>query len=50
MYGIPDMKLDKSIVDRRVNLLKESEIEFKVNENIDSKDKVSKLLRVCIKF
>lgn len=50
MYGIPDMKLDKSIVDRRVNLLKESEIEFKVNENIDSKDKVSKLLRVCIKI
>ncbi|HEG0289591.1 TPA: NAD-binding protein, partial [Campylobacter coli] len=33
MYGIPDMKLDKSIVDRRVDLLKESGIEFKVNEN-----------------
>ncbi|EOJ0474404.1 glutamate synthase subunit beta [Campylobacter coli] len=45
MYGIPDMKLDKSIVDRRVDLLKESGIEFKVNENIDSKDKVSKLLK-----
>ncbi|HEB8446908.1 TPA: glutamate synthase subunit beta [Campylobacter jejuni] len=45
MYGIPDMKLDKSIVDRRVDLLKKSGIEFKVNENIDSKDKVSKLLK-----
>lgn len=45
MYGIPDMKLDKSIVDRRVDLLKKSGIEFKVNENIDSKDKVAKLLK-----
>ncbi|EAK7878827.1 glutamate synthase subunit beta [Campylobacter jejuni] len=45
MYGIPDMKLDKSIVQRRVDLLKKSGIEFKVNENIDSKDKVSKLLK-----
>ncbi|MFY4755714.1 glutamate synthase subunit beta [Campylobacter jejuni] len=45
MYGIPDMKLDKSIVQRRVDLLKKSGIEFKVNENIDTKDKVSKLLK-----
>lgn len=45
MYGIPDMKLDKSIVQRRVDLLKKNGIEFKVNENIDSKDKVSKLLK-----
>lgn len=45
MYGIPDMKLDKNIVQRRVDLLKKSGIEFKVNENIDSKDKVSKLLK-----
>ncbi|EIW2155302.1 glutamate synthase subunit beta [Campylobacter jejuni] len=45
MYGIPDMKLDKSIVQRRVDLLKKSGIEFKANENIDSKDKVSKLLK-----
>ncbi|MCZ0771723.1 glutamate synthase subunit beta [Campylobacter hepaticus] len=45
MYGIPDMKLDKSIVDRRVALLEKSGIEFKVNENIDTKNKVSKLLK-----
>ncbi|MBM0637550.1 glutamate synthase subunit beta [Campylobacter sp. VicNov18] len=45
MYGIPDMKLDKSIVNRRVDLLKKAGIEFKVNENIDSKDKVLKLLK-----
>ncbi len=28
MYGIPNMKLDKGVVDRRVNLLRESGIEF----------------------
>lgn len=45
MYGIPDMKLEKSVVDRRVDLLKKSGIEFRVNENINSQDKVSKLLK-----
>ncbi|MCZ6792602.1 MAG: glutamate synthase small subunit, partial [Planctomycetota bacterium] len=28
MYGIPNMKLDKEVVDRRVNLLREEGIEF----------------------
>ena len=28
MYGIPNMKLDKGIVQRRINLLKEEGIEF----------------------
>lgn len=28
MYGIPNMKLDKGVVDRRVNLMRESGIEF----------------------
>ena len=31
MYGIPNMKLDKAVVDRRVNLLREEGIEFVVN-------------------
>ena len=31
MYGIPNMKLDKSIVDRRVDLLREEGIEFVTN-------------------
>jgi glutamate synthase (NADPH/NADH) small chain len=34
MYGIPNMKLDKGVVDRRVNLLKESGIEFITNTEI----------------
>ena len=34
MYGIPNMKLDKTIVDRRVNILKEGGINFIVNTDI----------------
>ena len=34
MYGIPNMKLDKTIVDRRVNILKEEGINFVVNTDI----------------
>ncbi|MHC1748179.1 MAG: glutamate synthase subunit beta [Cellulosilyticaceae bacterium] len=30
-YGIPDFKLEKHIVDRRINLMKEEGIDFKVN-------------------
>ena len=34
MYGIPNMKLEKETVDRRVNLLREEGIEFITNANI----------------
>ncbi|MDD9958835.1 MAG: glutamate synthase subunit beta [Gammaproteobacteria bacterium] len=34
MYGIPNMKLDKGIVDRRVNLLQEEGINFVVNTDV----------------
>jgi glutamate synthase (NADPH/NADH) len=34
MYGIPNMKLDKKIVDRRVNLLATEGITFVTNTNI----------------
>ena len=33
-YGIPDFKLEKNIIDRRVKILKEEGIEFKCNVNI----------------
>ena len=33
-YGIPDFKLEKDILDRRLNLLKKEGIEFKVSTNI----------------
>jgi len=34
MYGIPNMKLEKDIVDRRVNLLKEEGINFVTNADV----------------
>lgn len=34
MYGIPNMKLEKDTVERRVNLLREEGIEFVTNANI----------------
>ncbi len=34
MYGIPNMKLDKQVVERRVKLLREEGIEFQVNADV----------------
>lgn len=48
MYGIPNMKLEKDVVDRRVNLLKEEGVKFVVNADIGGSGEngiqVSKLL------
>ena len=42
MYGIPNMKLDKGVIDRRVQLMRDEGIEFitnaNVGENIDIKE------------
>ncbi|WP_066388197.1 glutamate synthase subunit beta [Helicobacter himalayensis] len=43
MYGIPDMKLEKSFVERRIEILRQSEIEFKLNQNIDTPQKAQEL-------
>ena len=34
MYGIPNMKLDKRVVQRRVNILKREGIDFKLNADV----------------
>ncbi|MBA57731.1 MAG: glutamate synthase, partial [Gammaproteobacteria bacterium] len=34
MYGIPNMKLDKSVVDRRVNLMKDSGVKFQTGADV----------------
>ncbi len=34
MYGVPNMKLDKGLVERRVDLLREAGIEFVTNANV----------------
>ncbi|SMN15373.1 Glutamate synthase [NADPH] small chain [uncultured Candidatus Thioglobus sp.] len=44
MYGIPNMKLGKDVVDRRVDLMKDSRIEFITNVNV-GKDITTKALQ-----
>lgn len=44
MYGIPNMKLDKQIVQRRVDLLKAEGIEFKTNVEVGKDYPAEKLL------
>lgn len=44
MYGIPNMKLGKDVVDRRVNLMKDSGIEFITNVDV-GKDITTKQLQ-----
>jgi len=34
-YGIPDFKLEKTLLDRRINLLKAEGIDFKINTNVE---------------
>lgn len=43
MYGIPNMKLDKSIVQRRVNILADEGIQFVLNSEIGKDISVSEL-------
>ena len=43
MYGIPNMKLEKDTVDRRVNLLREEGIEFVTNADIGTNVDVNEL-------
>jgi glutamate synthase (NADPH/NADH) small chain len=42
-YGIPDFKLDKKIIDRRLSLLKEEGMEFITNTNVGVSIKFSQL-------
>lgn len=45
MYGIPNMKLEKPVIHRRIDILKQEGIEFICNTNIDSKEKGDELLK-----
>lgn len=45
MYGIPNMKLEKNIIDRKIDLMKEEGITFVTNANIGANYKASKILR-----
>lgn len=45
MYGIPNMKLEKHIIDRRINIMKEEGITFLTNSNVGENVKANKLLK-----
>lgn len=45
MYGIPNMKLEKEIIDRKVNLMKEEGVIFITGANIGDNVKASKILK-----
>ena len=45
MYGIPNMKLEKHIIDRKINIMKQEGVEFVVNANVGENVKASKILK-----
>ncbi len=45
MYGIPNMKLDKKIVDRRINLMKAEGVEFVFNADVGNGSDASVILK-----
>ena len=45
MYGIPNMKLDKAVIERRINIMKEEGIEFVTGADIGNNYKASRLLK-----
>jgi glutamate synthase (NADPH/NADH) small chain len=46
-YGIPDFKLEKWIVDRRIKLMEEEGVVFKCNANVGVNTSINDLLREC---
>jgi glutamate synthase (NADPH) small chain len=44
-YGIPDFKLEKWVVERRINLMKEEGVEIKCNANVGVNISINDLLR-----
>ncbi len=45
MYGIPNMKLEKHIIERKINIMKEEGVEFVTGVNVGRDVKASKLLK-----
>ncbi len=44
MYGIPNMKLEKQVIDRKIEVMKAEGVEFVVNANVGKDIKASKIL------
>lgn len=45
MYGIPNMKLEKQVIDRKVEVMKAEGVKFVTNANVGMNYKVNKLLK-----
>ena len=45
MYGIPNMKLEKHIIDRKVDIMKEEGVEFRTGVNVGKDIKPAQLLK-----
>ncbi|MBQ9673259.1 MAG: glutamate synthase subunit beta [Ruminococcus sp.] len=45
MYGIPNMKLEKQIIERKINIMKEEGIEFKTSVNVGETVKAEDILK-----
>ena len=43
MYGIPNMKLDKAVVRRRINLMREEGVEFVCSHPVDSAEEAKRI-------
>jgi glutamate synthase (NADPH/NADH) small chain len=46
-YGIPDFKLEKKVIDRRIRVMEEEGIAFKCNANVGMNININDLLREC---
>ncbi|MBE6023921.1 MAG: glutamate synthase subunit beta [Cellulosilyticum sp.] len=45
MYGIPNMKIEKSIIDRRIDIMSQEGVKFITNTDIGKKYKANRLLK-----
>ena len=45
MYGIPNMKLDKSIIDRRIKLMEAEGVEFKFNSDVGANVSADEIMK-----
>ncbi len=45
MYGIPNMKLEKWVIERKISVMKEEGVSFVVNADVGKNYKVNKILR-----
>lgn len=45
MYGIPNMKLEKNVIDRKIDIMKQEGVEFKTSINVGKDVKAAQILK-----